>query len=71
MPAPDARHGVVHGALDVEVEGVAELVGLGLALGLVAGADVGVAVAAQAVLGQLGEQVGQGLLPDPADARGR
>ena len=66
--APRPAHRVVHGAGQVEVEGVAELVGLGGLLTVVAGPRPGGAVVAHPVLGQLGEQVGEGLLADPADA---
>ena len=66
-----ALDGVAHGALDVEVERVAELVGLGLVGALVADAGALDLVAADAVLGELGEQVGQRVLADAAHAPGR
>ena len=69
-PAARPAHGVVHGAGEIEVERVAELVGLGGLLAVVAGARPGGAVVADPVLGQLGEQVGEGLLADAADALG-
>src|SRR5437588_69212 len=58
-----ALQGVANGPLDVEVEGVAELVGLGLVGPLVTHAGGVGLVAPQAVLGQPGEEVRQGVLP--------
>ena len=66
-----ALDGVAHGALDVEVERVAELVGLGLVGALVADAGALDLVAADAVLGELVEQVGQRVLADAPHAAGR
>ncbi len=59
--------GVLHGALDVEGEGIAEFVRLGPAFAFVAGADEGVAVPGRLVPRQLREQLRQRPLPDPAD----
>ena len=69
--AAGAPDGVADRALDVEVERVAELVGLGLVGALVADAGALELVAAHLVLGQLLEQVVERVLADPADAAGR
>ena len=56
--------GVAHGALDVQVEGVAELVGLGLVGELVADAALAHLMAADLVVHEAVEQVAQRVLPD-------
>ena len=68
--AAGAADGVADGALDLEVERVAELVGLGVVGALVADAPVLHLVAAELVLGQLGEEVGEGVAADLAEALG-
>ena len=67
--AAGAGDRVADGALDVEVERVAELVGLGVHRPLVAEAGAGELVLAELVAGQLGEQVVEGVLADAAEAR--
>ena len=61
-----AGDGVAHGALDVQVEGVAELVRLGLVGELVADAALAHLMAADLVVHEAVEQVAQRVLPDAA-----
>src|SRR5690606_14865162 len=63
--------GVADGALDVEVERVAELVGLGVELALVPHALALQLVTTHLVVRQLLEQVVERVLPDAADATRR
>ncbi|HEY5696033.1 MAG TPA: hypothetical protein VIT01_00845, partial [Acidimicrobiales bacterium] len=60
--------GVAHGALDVQVERVAELVGLGVVVPLVAGAHALDLVAPHLVHREALEQLGQRVLADAAHA---
>ena len=69
-PRARAPDGVVHGLGQVEVERVAVLVGLGRLLAVVARPRPGRLVVPQAVLGHLGEQVAQGLVPQTAHPLG-
>ena len=66
--AAGPAHGVVHRAGQVEVERVAELVGLGRLLAVVPGPRPRGPVRSHPVLGQLREEVREGLLADAADA---
>ena len=59
-----AGHGVAHGALDVQVERVAEFVRLGLVGELVADTRLAHLVAADLVVHQAVEQVAERVLPD-------
>ena len=63
-----ATDGVADGAVQIEVERVAELVLLGLVGALVALAQIVHLVLAHLVLGQLAEQVAQGVVADLAQA---
>jgi len=65
---PLAAESVTNGLLHVEGEGIAELVGLVLGGPLVTGAGPFDLVAAEAVLGQLGEEFRQCPLADAAQA---
>src|SRR5207253_7405464 len=68
---PRTRHGVEEGAVDVDREGIAELVGLGLVGSLPAGAGLGKCVASERLPAQPAEDVGERLGSEPASgARG-
>ena len=62
---------IAQGALDVEVEGIAELVGLGRVLALVADAGPLQVVAARPVAQEAAVEVAEGVLAEAADGPGR
>ena len=68
--ATGALDGIADGPLDIEIEGVAELVGLGVVLPLVPPAEHLHGVLAQPVLLKLLEQIRESVLADPADRPG-
>src|SRR5437588_9335005 len=63
---PLARHGVEERAVDVDREGIAEFVGLGLVGSLPAGASLGQGVATERFPAEAAEDVGEGLRAKPA-----